>query len=154
MNVSITATSAGLTEQQRMQFVDLCFALDEPIDELHHGDCIGGDDELDDLAARQGLCRMIVMHPASGSAAHKRAHANLRNWPYPRELRDPAPPIERDHIMVDSTELTIALPRSMQEERRSGTWATIRYAKRTGAHLAIIYPDGKEEWHNGKEIVP
>jgi hypothetical protein len=84
MNVSITATSAGLTEQQRMQFVDLCFALDEPIDELHHGDCIGGDDELDDLAARQGLCRMIVMHPASGSAAHKRAHANLRNWPYPR----------------------------------------------------------------------
>lgn len=154
MNVSITATSSGLTLQQHTQFVDLVFALDEPIDELHHGDCQGGDREIDELVARQGMCSLIIVHPASGSAARKRAFCHVRNWPYPREVRPDRPPIERNHEMVDSTELTVALPSSYIEQRRSGTWATIRYAIRSGQHLCVIYPDGKEEWHNGKDILP
>lgn len=39
----------------------------------------------------------------------------------------------------------IAAPRTLEEERRSGTWATIRYAKRCGRPVMILAPErGKE----------
>jgi hypothetical protein len=35
----------------------------------------------------------------------------------------------------------LACPRGYTEELRSGTWATIRYARKTGVPYVIIFPD-------------
>jgi hypothetical protein len=37
----------------------------------------------------------------------------------------------------------VACPRTDQEQRRSGTWATVRYARKVGKPVLIIGRDGK-----------
>jgi len=56
--------------------------------------------------------------------------------------RNPKPYLERNHNIVDESELLIACPKSKEEELRSGTWATVRYARKKGVRIILIYPDG------------
>lgn len=60
-------------------------------------------------------------------------------------MREPAPYIVRDHAIVDEVQFLIGCPRKDIEELRSGTWATIRYARKQRRNLnciILIYPDG------------
>jgi len=57
-------------------------------------------------------------------------------------LYNARPPLTRNHDIVDCTELLIACPKSMKEELRSGTWATVRYARKLERPVIIIYPNG------------
>jgi hypothetical protein len=50
--------------------------------------------------------------------------------------------LERNHHIVDMTDMLVATPGEPEEQRRSGTWATIRYASKQDKPLYIIYPDG------------
>jgi len=47
-------------------------------------------------------------------------------------VREAKPFIERDHDIVDETEAMIAVSRTYEEQTRSGTWTTVRYAKAQG----------------------
>lgn len=53
-----------------------------------------------------------------------------------------APPLERNKRMVDHAEFLIAAPRTVHEHQRSGTWATVRYARTVNRPVVIIQPDG------------
>ena len=48
----------------------------------------------------------------------------------------------RNHNIVDSTDMLIGCPKEMQEQLRSGTLATIRYAKKKNKKIIIIFPNG------------
>jgi hypothetical protein len=50
--------------------------------------------------------------------------------------------VERDHDIVDETDMMISFPPTNKEILRSGTWTTIRYARKKKKKLYIIYPDG------------
>ena len=52
------------------------------------------------------------------------------------------PPLVRNHKIVGAVHLLIATPKTDKEELRSGTWATIRYAKKVRLSTCIVYPDG------------
>jgi hypothetical protein len=52
------------------------------------------------------------------------------------------PPLDRNKMMVDDCEALIATPRLMVEELRSGTWSTIRYARKCRKPVHIVWPDG------------
>jgi len=43
---------------------------------------------------------------------------------------------------VDETEWLWAIPGEFKEVLRSGTWSTIRYARKKGKKVLIIWPDG------------
>jgi hypothetical protein len=60
-------------------------------------------------------------------------------WEEADVVHDPRPPLERNLLMVDRAQLLLAAPRSSVEERRSGTWATIRYARRVGVPVELIF---------------
>jgi hypothetical protein len=51
-------------------------------------------------------------------------------------------PTSRNHDIVDETELLIACPGELAEAVRSGTWATVRYARKLGRPIVIFWPDG------------
>ena len=51
-------------------------------------------------------------------------------------------PLARNRIIVSTSDEMLALPGEMTEQRRSGTWATIRFARKHGTPMKIIYPDG------------
>jgi hypothetical protein len=103
------------------------------IQDFHHGDCVGADEQAAKLAAKFGY--HIIGHPpieASGRA----------NFPSAIE-RDPKPFLARNLDIVRESELILATPKEYDEVRRSGTWATIRYARRFSRKLRIILPSGR-----------
>lgn len=127
MKIAITATSkARLTEYQ----LDAARELIEAEDEVHIGDCVNGDAQVHAVCVEVGA--RTVGHPPITEA--KRAFCEYNDEHPPRQY------IERNHDMVDECELLLAFPKSHIEEVRSGTWATVRYARQIGREVTIIPP--------------
>jgi hypothetical protein len=134
MQVGFTGTQRGMTEAQKahLQIVLCGFGRGG---ELHHGDCIGADSEAHDVADACGYC--IILHPPSNP--YKRAWREV-----PRHLMRPELPyITRNHRIVNETEWLIATPSEFEEQLRSGTWSTVRYARRQRRKICLILPDGR-----------
>ena len=51
--------------------------------------------------------------------------------------------LERNQDIVDSCDILIAFPATETEDLRSGTWATIRYARKQNKKIIIINTNGK-----------
>jgi hypothetical protein len=54
------------------------------------------------------------------------------------------PYLDRNREIVDNTDVLVACPAG-PEERRSGTWSTIRHALRWGVPVILCWPDGRAE---------
>jgi hypothetical protein len=134
-HVGITATRKGLTAAQEA-------ALGRVLDEEwvaggvvgHHGDCVGGDARADMLMRQRRY--LIHVHPPD----EDRYRAFLQRGAV--KVSKPKPYLGRNHDIVDDCEVLIALPRLSFEELRSGTWATVRYARRLKRRIILIYPNG------------
>lgn len=143
IEVGFTGTQLGMTEAQKKTVRYLLELVKEGHGEeivAHHGDCIGSDAEFDSIARELGF--YVVIHPPSNSS--KRAYCGAPDeteegtaW------RDAKPYLERNHDIVDETSRLIATPKSAVMEIRSGTWATVRYARSVGKKVFIVEPDGK-----------
>lgn len=128
MKIGFTGTQIGMSERQRIEFYRQM--IRHMPDEFHHGDCIGADTDAHNLVVPM-LDTRIVIHPPTKSAKRSflRADETLPTKPY----------IERNHDIVDAVDLLIAAPKNERvEELRSGTWATIRYARKTGKPVIIL----------------
>ena len=128
MKIGFTGTQIGTTTAQRAVLMQLLVAGTE----FHHGDCVGADENAHAIASSLGL--RTVCHPPINPA--KRAFTEND------ETREPKDYIARNHDIVDETDFLLATPKFNAEELRSGTWATIRYAKKSGKRVGIIFPDG------------
>ena len=105
----------------------------EQRNEFHHGDCIGADEIAWILANYAGY--HTLAHPCD--IAEKRAFTNSDT------IFSTLPPLARNRTIVDVSDLVVATPGEEEEVLRSGTWATIRYAKKQNRPLIIIFPSGK-----------
>lgn len=131
MKIGFTGTQQGMTEPQKETVEFILRNKKTTDDEFHHGDCVGADEQAWKMAFQ--LYIKTVGHPPKDPS--KRAFtSNDENWPEEDYL-------VRNHHIVDECELLIATPGG-PEKLRSGTWATIRYAKKIGRDTAIISPDG------------
>jgi hypothetical protein len=100
--------------------------------EFHHGDCIGADNDAHQIAATHNY--FIVLHPPtnpSKRAFNIGAHKIMEKHDY----------LVRNRHIVDSTDILIATPGEMTEQLRSGTWSTIRYARKRNKKVIILYPE-------------
>ena len=135
MNIGITGTRAGLTEHQlnTVEKILRDMKYKSMFTSLHHGDCKGADESVHYIA--QKLKIPIIIHPPMKSKhrAFCKGATVLAQYPY----------LLRNQNIVDASDKVIALPGQDNEVLRSGTWATIRYAKKTGKELIIIYPGVK-----------
>lgn len=130
MNVSFTGTRAGMTSEQHSEVAAwLEKFYFSPDDEFHYGAAIGADDEAAILADQIGF--QVVAHPAEEGGAVPIGH-----------VLPERPALKRNPDIVDAGAVLLATPRLGCEERRSGTWATIRYARRIGKDVTIIWPSG------------
>lgn len=142
MKVTVTATRAGLTAPQR--FVARSLVGASAITVLIHGAARGGDSILHDIAGLMGVPRDI--HPANDVPSNLSA---LDLTPADT-VNDGAPALVRNRTMVDKGEVLWAFPRLYVEERRSGTWAAIRYARKVGKPIWLVWPDGRLETADGE----
>ena len=128
MKVGFTGTQQGMTPEQQFQVGELLRGEDE----LHHGDCVGADEQAHGLALL--LKVPVVRHPPSDNK--KRASCEGGKYVEPR------PYLERNRDIVNATDALFATP-SGSEVRRSGTWSTVRFARLRGKPVFIIMPDGR-----------
>ena len=132
MKVGFTGTQHGMTPQQKLALVSLLEQVKAT--ELHHGDCIGADFEAHVLALGMGL--RIVVHPPLNP--FKRAYC-----PSATDCREPKEYLARNRDIVDETALLVAAPKTQDEQIRSGTWSTWRYADKKGRERKLITPEGQ-----------
>jgi hypothetical protein len=135
VNLLITGTVDGWTSAQCAYVTEF---LKNQRPRVLHGAARGVDSECHDIARWFAL--PIWVHPGS-------VKSNLANLDMTSPLccvEPPAPPLVRNMTMVNRAHLVIAVPRG-EEQLRSGTWATIRYARKQGKHLVIVYPSGRVE---------
>lgn len=129
IHVGFTGTSKhGMTVNQISVLTALLTGSDFV---LHHGDCIGADEGAHRLARMLGG-KIIIHPPLAGS---KQAHCRNADIVRPRQ-----PYLVRNEDIVRECDVLVAAPNELTEQRRSGTWATIRYARKAGKPVVILEP--------------
>ena len=135
MKIGFTGTQQGMTEEQRVHLANNMLieivTADENI-EFHHGDCIGADAEAHELVRVLFPYATIVIHPPSNPSkrAYCRGDLVLPTKTY----------LDRNHDIVNSVDYMFATPKEPEEVLRSGTWATIRYARKKNVPIEVITP--------------
>lgn len=127
--IGFTGTQIGMSQRQIRAMMRITKEIDMS-QGFHHGDCIGADAEAHEIVRHGDTNSWIVIHP---SINQKKRAFKMAN-----EFRSELPYLERNHRIVDETDLLIAAPSSLIEEQRSGTWATIRYARKTSKPVIIL----------------
>lgn len=142
MKVGFTGNQNGMTKAQKVAFVDTLLEWDSKDfpTEFHHGDCIGSDEDAHGIVRRVCPHWRIVVHPPIN--ASKRA---FTRGDESRILRDYLP---RNRDIVSETNRMIATPSQVAEQLRSGTWYTIRQARKRLRMIRIIYPNGSHKDEN------
>lgn len=102
----------------------------------HHGACMGADSISHTLALRREI--PITVHPPVD--LRYADLSTLVNLPGVTVL-DKKPYLERNRDIANACEVLLALPDG-PERVRSGTWSTIRYARKIGRRGWICFPDG------------
>lgn len=139
MKVGFTGTRDGMTSEQHRAFIRWVKAAG--VTELHHGCCIGADVDASEVATSApdlGFRKpRIVAHPPTN-----RAKVSLTEEQMADEIRPRADYLTRNRNIVDACDVLLACPKG-PEERRSGTWSTVRYARKQGKRVVIFWPDGE-----------
>ena len=120
--VGITGSRKGDISRVSEKLREIQLANPDASFELHHGDCVGVDEEAHKFASAQGW--KVVIHPPDKPA--------LRAFCESEFVLEEKAYLERNHDIVDSCSILLAFPETSQEVTRSGTWATIRYARKSG----------------------
>jgi hypothetical protein len=144
--LGFTGTRQGMTKQQRTALTQL-FLSAKP-GEFHHGGAQGADTEAHTLLINMlhigviGPC-VIHIHPGNTRGTQQEIEGY---WALRMRKGDVVhrcqPPLVRNVDIVVACDSLVAVPQTAQERLRSGTWATVRRARKVHKLLGIINPDG------------
>lgn len=120
MRVGFTGTRRGMSPHQKRQLREALnwFGLygwhhKEPM-ELHEGEASGADREAKDVVQECRYGWDVVPHLPNGD------------------------PLARNRRIVAAVDVLIAAPETDEETLRSGTWATVRYARQKGIPVVFL----------------
>lgn len=140
MILGFTGTRIGLSPDQRWALGDVVAALPT---RLIHGGAVGADQEIDEWLAPLFAERTISIEIYPGSPVRRDYWLDpIRSYREIRHVWDVTAPLKRNRLIVKYSDHLIAYPGTMTEIARSGTWATIRYARKTGKPITIVWPNG------------
>lgn len=145
MRLAFTGTQRGITVGQRLALMEL---LRLGTWTAHgNGLCVGADAEMFKLVMVERPDVRRVGFPCTISS--KQARTLYRHC---HEIRTPLPPMERNTRLVEWAcehggvgGALIATPGEVEEQVRSGTWATIRRARKLVLPIIYVWPDGTFE---------
>jgi hypothetical protein len=130
--LGFTGTQQGMTPEQAAALMLVIPRLAPA--RARHGDCIGADAEFHLACLTHNV--PVYLHPPTIPA--KRAFCTLGvSW-----CAAPLPYLDRNREIVVGSDWMVATPKGTVEELRSGTWSTIRFARKRKTPLLIIFPDG------------
>lgn len=139
MKIGFTGTRDGMTTEQHRAVI--AWAKTAGATEFHHGCCLGADDDAWEIFTSGpdlGFARpKTIAHPPIGERWLARNSKFLSD-----EVRPARDYLDRNRCIVDACDVLAACPKG-PEEQRSGTWSTIRYARKQGKRVVIFWPDGE-----------
>lgn len=132
VSIGFTGTQKGMTV---FQFDAVCTEIKsyvEQYDEVvcHHGDCIGADNQFHAIATHFGAKTHI--HPPIDESKRAFADGDV--------IEEPKKYDKRNYDIVNASDVMLATPKQANEIRRSGTWMTVRYAKKQKKQLMVFDP--------------
>lgn len=138
LRLGFTGTQQGMNEAQAALFIKHLKRLAKRYDhvEIHHGDCIGADEEFHNLCLEHLPSVSVVLHPPLNPS--KRAFCISEG----QVEREPKDYLVRNCDIVDEVEGMFATPKRNREELRSGTWAAVRYGRKMKRSLILLWPNG------------
>jgi hypothetical protein len=134
VHVGFTGSREGATDEQTTFVEAVLRRLFQPDARFHFGDCVGQDFNAFVLADAIGY--HTVAHPGDKNQHRAYAQAN--------EVRAVTSNQTRNMALVDESQIIVAVPR-FDEELRSGTWSTIRYA-RASKKVVLNWIDQQAAW--------
>lgn len=138
MILGFTGTKLGMTPAQHDAFRR--FVRRFPVSRFVHGGCVGSDTLAHGAVRAFHPEIMIEIHPSNISGTR----GVTVTVPMGRcEIYPELPPLERNRIIVSRIHGLFAVPRTDREEIRSGTWATVRYAREIGCPVYVVQQSGK-----------
>ena len=103
---------------------------------VFHGGCIGVDRFVHNLCLRHGV--LVEVFPSS---KHDHWVTPPATYAWGR-VHEPAPPLKRNRIIAERTVGLVAVPATETEVLRSGTWSTVRYARKVNKPVVLLLPSG------------
>ena len=130
--IGFTGTSTPLPTPQVNGLISVLTRLRKEYLWMNNGDCI----YADEIAGKiwQYFAGKVWLRPPDNPK--KRAFLDSD------ECDQPAPYMKRNQTIVDNSSLLVCTPSTMDEVLRSGTWATIRKARKAVIPIIYVYPDG------------
>jgi len=151
MIIGFTGTRAGMEESQRSMVREILEAYEDV--ELHHGDCVGADSEIHTVAMYRHIPRIVVHPPTyrkyrafrgTGMGTHESATRGVEFKNTTVTVLKPDGYRERNQAIVDACDILVAAPNCREEEnQRSGTWMTVRMARKQGKTVLVVMPEGE-----------
>lgn len=129
MIIGFTGTRSGMTPKQKEVVVEI-IKMKSPIFVVH-GDCEGADTDF------HNIC--LPLFPIRIRPCNHESRAWNEGASDMMEVKGP---LERNKDIVRDATLLIATPPTHEEIKRSGTWHTIRHARKTNVPRVIVWPDG------------
>lgn len=127
--IGVTGTRSGMDEEQKNKIREYLSTFSEG-SELHHGDCVGVDVEVAEIAKEFGF--KIICHPP--------IKEELRGYFESDEYRPPLSYFARNRNIVNETDILLVLPYQTSHQNHGGTWYTHDYAKKVNKETIVIYP--------------
>lgn len=133
MRLAFTGTQFGMTPEQQNGVKSVLLAYLPK--EAHHGLCIGSDKQFHEMVRALFTAEQCEIHghPALNTKKQIQVDVDIM-W-------DRKEYLVRNHDIVDAGDALLATPLT-PETLRSGTWATIRYARKVGKPRVFVWRDG------------
>lgn len=134
IKLGFTGTSVGMTEMQEEAVRRFLRSNRSRITRAGHGDCVGSDEKFDSMLS---VYTEVEIFPPEDS--------KLRAFCDARTIHPEKPYLERNRDIGDWCDELLATPHNHypKEEIRSGTWSTVRYVRKLGKPIHIVWPDGR-----------
>ena len=171
IHIGFTGTQAGMSLKQKESFrfrvwkfyqdeMHACSVVGARNMTFHHGDCIGADENahriIENSSDLESICSEIVLHIPRVDLKRAFMDRDRRlDSKIKITVRDPLDYLVRNKVIVDESEVLFACPYTPNQEVRSGTWSTVRYARKKGKTVMLIKPDGSvKKLESGRWIKP
>jgi hypothetical protein len=135
-NLGFTGRKEGITESQIIMITNFVRIIN--FASAIHGDCVGAD------ACFHDIVRKEKPRPKAYIEKYPSLHTDYQANKEADFINEPMKALVRDKIMANKSNIMLATPPTEQEILRSGTWATVRYARAspTIRKVIIIAPNG------------
>jgi len=134
--IGFSGSQRGMTEAQRATVARLLqefYRMELGVGLFRHGHCRGADEQAAMIAGNIGY--VTVAYPGADTPDKWTTFVSTYT-------RAAYPNLERNQRICDDSMIMIAAPAQDTEVLRSGTWATIRRARKDNVPLFIVGPEG------------